>query len=192
MTILLLLCWEFFKIGLFAVGGGLSSIPFLMDLIEKYPDWYTQKELANMVAISESTPGPLGVNMATYVGFTVSGTIGSILASVAYVLPSFIVVLIIARFLGKYKENKNVKWVFSGLHPAVTGLIAAAGFSVIRIALLTGNSFSGFSEIFSFLDWRSLVLFAVILAAVLLPVTKKISPIIYICIGAATGISLGL
>jgi chromate transporter len=132
MTILLLLCWEFFKIGLFAVGGGLSSIPFLMDLIEKYPDWYTQKELANMVAISEATPGPLGVNMATYVGFTVSGTIGAILASVAYVLPSFIVVLIIARFLGKNKENKNVKWVFSGLHPAVTGLIAAAGFSVIR------------------------------------------------------------
>jgi len=192
MITLLLLCLEFLKIGFFAFGGGLSSIPFLMDLIEKYPDWFTQKELANMIAISESTPGPLGVNMATYVGYTVSGTLGSILASVAYVLPSYIVILIIAKFLGKYIENRNVKWVFTGLHPAVTGLIAAAGFAVIQIALFTGNSFNGFSNIFEFVDWRALILFVVILALAILPVTKKLSPIIYICLGAAIGVIFSL
>lgn len=192
MTTLLLLCWEFFKTGLFSVGGGLATLPFLTQMGVNHPEWFTQEELTNMIAVSESTPGPLGVNMSTYVGFTVAGIWGSVLATFSLALPSVIIIIIIAKFLSKYMENRYVKWVFSGLRPAVTGLIAAAGYSVLKIALLTGSSFSGFSHIFNYLDWRALVLFAVVLFAVMLPKLKKLHPIIFIMFGAAIGVIFGL
>ncbi|HZJ78795.1 MAG TPA: chromate transporter [Clostridia bacterium] len=192
MSTLLLLCLEFFKTGLFAAGGGLATIPFLVEMGANHPDWFSPEELANMIAVSESTPGPLGVNMATYVGYTVSGVLGSILVTFFLILPSIIIVMIIAKFLGKYMDNKYVQWVFSGLRPAVTGLIAAAGYSVLKLALFTGNEFTGFLNIFAFIDWRALVLFAAIFVASLLPKIKKLHPVVFIAIGAVIGIVIGL
>ena len=133
-TTLLTLCYEFFKTGLLAVGGGLATLPFLSEMSNKYDSWFTHAELADMIAVSESTPGPIGVNMATYVGFRVMGNfgagwsiLGAVLATVSLVLPSLIIVVIIAKMMCKYMSNKYVQWAFSGLRPAVTGLIAAAG-----------------------------------------------------------------
>ena len=135
--IYLTLFYEFFKIGLFAVGGGLATIPFLMDIADKYP-WLTREMLADMIAVSESTPGPIGVNMATYAGFEAAGVAGALTATFSLVLPSFLVILLIARFLQKYNSSPLVQSTFSCIRPAVAGLIGAAGWSVIRVALFTG------------------------------------------------------
>ena len=105
MLELVLLFIEFFKTGLFAIGGGLATLPFLYDLSDKY-DWFDRGMLANMIAISESTPGPIGVNMSTYAGFNAEGVVGGIVATVALVMPSLIIIIIVAKFLGKFNDNK--------------------------------------------------------------------------------------
>ena len=102
--IYLILFLEFFKVGLFTIGGGLASLPFLYELAEKYT-WITKPMIADMIAISQSTPGPIGINMATYVGFKSGGILGGIIATFAIVLPSFITIIIIANFLNKFKNK---------------------------------------------------------------------------------------
>lgn len=184
----LYLFFEFFKTGLFAVGGGLATIPFLMDIANRY-DWFTQSELTDMIAISESTPGPIGVNMATYAGYragyamggTPLGILGGIIATLSLVLPSIIVVLIVAKFLEKFKENKIVKNVFYSLRPAVIGLLIV---SLLGVALPIFFDFSktAFLEI---VHIKELVLFALLLFGVL---KFKKHPIVYIGIGAIVGI----
>ena len=124
------LFYEFFKTGLFAIGGGLATLPFLYNLSDK-TGWFTHTDLTNMIAVSESTPGPLGVNTATYVGFTVGGLPGAIVATLGLVAPSIIVILIIASFLKAFRDSRIVDSAFYGLRPASTGLIAAAGIPVI-------------------------------------------------------------
>ena len=122
---------EFFKTGLFAIGGGLATIPFLEDIARRYT-WFTTEQLTDMIAISESTPGPIGVNMATYAGYQAGyaeggvllGILGGLVATLSLVLPSVIVILIIAGFLEKFKENKLVKNTFYCLRPAVIGMLA--------------------------------------------------------------------
>lgn len=130
----LLLIFEFFKTGLFAIGGGPATIPFLMEMAEKYP-WFTMQELSDMIAISESTPGPIGLNMATFAGFRTSGILGGIMATLALVIPSIVVITIIAKFLDGFQENRIVKAVFWGIRPAVTALIAAAVLNLIQVSL---------------------------------------------------------
>ena len=130
MTTLLRLYWEFFKTGLFAVGGGMATLPFLKDIGET-TGWYTYSDLMNMLAVSESTPGPIGINMATYVGFTVGGVPGAVIATIGEVTPSIIVILIVAAMLKKFRDSKYVQNAFYGLRPASTGLIGAACMSVI-------------------------------------------------------------
>ena len=109
---------EFFKTGLFAVGGGLATIPFLREIGVRY-GWYTMSDLSTMIAVSESTPGPMGVNMASYVGFSQYGILGSIVVTLGLVLPSLIIICIIANFLEKFKEATLVQQIFAGLKPAV-------------------------------------------------------------------------
>ena len=123
--IYLRLFWEFFKTGLFAIGGGMATLPFLHDIGEA-TGWFTQAQLMNMLAVSESTPGPIGINMATYVGFTVAGVPGAVIATLGEVTPSIIVILIIAALLRLFLENRYVDLAFYGLRPASTGLILAA------------------------------------------------------------------
>ena len=130
--IFLELFFEFFKIGLFAVGGGLATLPFLYELAEK--GWYAPEFVSTMLAISESTPGPIGINMATYVGFLQGDVLGGIIAPLGEVAPSVIVIVIIAKFLQKFRESKAFKDAFYGLRAASVAMIVSAGVSIYRIA----------------------------------------------------------
>ena len=132
----LLLFYEFFKTGLFAVGGGMATLPFLYDMSARHPDWFSASQIADMVAVSESTPGPIGVNMATYVGFQVGSVPGAVVATIGLVTPSIIVILIVAAFLRSFRDSKLVNSVFYGLRPASAAMVAAAGLSVAGVALL--------------------------------------------------------
>lgn len=186
MMTLLTLCWEFFKTGLFAVGGGLATLPFLTQMQQKF-QWFTTEELGNMIAIGESTPGPIGVNMATYVGYTTCGIAGAVLATLSLVLPSLIVILVIAKALDKYKSNPLIQNMFAFMRPAVTGLIAAAGFAVLKIALFKDAVLS-----FQSIDWVAVVLFAVMVFLTQWKKLKKLHPIAFIALGAVIGIVLGM
>lgn len=186
--IYLQLFWEFFQTGLFAVGGGMATIPFLYNMSDK-TGWFTHQELANMIAVGESTPGPIGVNMATYVGYLTGMSQGGIFHAIAgavtatcgLVLPSLIVILIVAAMLKRFKDSPLVKRVFYGLRPASTGLIAAAGISVAASNLFGSGSFS--------INYKGCIL-----AAVLWVLTNKVSktkslhPIIFIGASALAGI----
>lgn len=184
MMELLTLCFEFFKTGLFAVGGGLATLPFLTQMQEKY-GWFTATDLANMIAVGESTPGPIGVNMATYVGYTTQGIPGGILATLSLVLPSLIIILIVASAMDRYQKSPLIQNMFAFMRPAVSGLIAAAGFSVLKIAL--------FREAETFLgsiSWIAVALFAVLVTLTQLKKFKKLHPVVFIAVGAVVGILL--
>jgi chromate transporter len=182
--LLLLLFVEFFKTGLFSVGGGLATLPFLYRMADTY-DWISHTDIANMLAVSESTPGAIGVNMATYTGFKCAGVIGSITATLGLITPSIIVIVIVARILQSFKENAAVKAVFAGLRPAATGLIGAAFFGVLRIALINGSA----PVWYGFLKWRECILFLAIFLGIRL---LKKHPVVYIAIAGAAGVVLGL
>lgn len=190
--IYLQLFWEFLKIGLFAVGGGMATLPFLQDLAES-TGWYSQSLITDMIAISESTPGPLGINMATYVGYNTAGVAGAILAPIGEVLPSIIIILIIAKVLEKFKENQIVQDVFYGLRPASVGLIAAAGVEVVKVALLNTANWTGFTlaSIMATVNWPCLGLAAVLLVLTRLPKIKKAHPLYFILGSACVGIAFG-
>ena len=139
MNVYLELFIEFFQIGLFAIGGGPATIPFLMDLPSRH-DWYEVSDVANMLAVSESTPGPIGINMATYAGYNAAGVLGGIVATFSLVLPSLIVIVLIAKLLDNFSKNMYVKSSFGMIRPAVTGLIATAVYGIFRTALFTSKT----------------------------------------------------
>ncbi|MBQ4061969.1 MAG: chromate transporter [Christensenellaceae bacterium] len=182
----LLLFWEFFKTGLLSVGGGLSTLPFLTEMSQKH-GWFTLAELADMVAVAESTPGPIGVNTATYAGFHVAGIPGALLATLALILPSFIIIFFISKCLEKYIENRFVKRVFYALRAAVVGLIAAAGLSVIKMALYP-DGITAFADLYNGINIKTAILFTVILICTQIKQLKKLHPLVYIGVGAVAGI----
>jgi len=184
--IYLQLFYEFLKTGLFTIGGALAAIPFLQEISDK-TGWFTQAQLADMIAISESTPGPIGINMATYVGFTTAGVTGGIIASIGLILPSLIIVMIIAGLLRKFRENQYVDSAFKGLRPASTGLIAAAGLSVLRLSLLHTGLWEQSGLLTDLFDIK-----AIVLAAVLFFLTNKFKahPVVFIAGSAAVGVIL--
>ena len=188
--IYLTLFYEFFKVGLFSVGGGVATIPFYMELADKY-DWLTTQMLTDMIAVSESTPGPIGINLATYAGFRAAGIPGALVATFSEVLPSFIILVIIAKALERYKENTLVSSAFSGIRPAVAGLIAAAGWSVMRVALFPAPSGSSLFTMLLSCDIKWLVLFCALLALMQIKPLKKLHPIVYIVFSAVVGIGAG-
>lgn len=172
---------EFFKIGLFSIGGGMATIPFLMELTTKY-DWFTTGELTNMIAISESTPGPIGINMATYAGFHAAGFAGALTATVSLVLPAFIIIIIIARFMANFSENDTVKSVFYGIRPAIAALI---GYAVWQIAVIT---FSDTLADHLVLRYPALIICAATFLILQIGPCKKLHPILYIIGGAILGV----
>ena len=186
--IYLQLFWEYFKTGLFAVGGGMATIPFLYNMSDN-TGWFTHQDLANMIAVGESTPGPIGVNMATYVGYVTGmkqggighAILGAVTASMGLVLPSLIVILIVAAMLKRFKESPLVQKIFYGLRPTSTGLIAAAGLSVAVANLVDLSSFG--------VNWKGCIL-AVVLWLLTNKVkrTKKLHPIVFIGFSALVGI----
>ena len=182
------LFWEFFKTGLFAVGGGLATLPFLQDMADR-TGWFTHAQLADMLAVSESTPGPIGVNMATYVGFTIArlhgipGIIGAIVATLGLTFPSIVVIVIIAGFLQKFRQSKTVEAVFYGLRPASTALIASAGLTVAMTVLVT------LGDVIS-IHWPALILAVVVFIAMRYTPLKKLHPILFIAFSAVVGVIL--
>ena len=186
--IFLRLFWEFFKAGLFAVGGGMATLPFLYDISDK-TGWFTYSQLADMVAVSESTPGPIGINMATYVGFTTAGIPGALCATIGIITPSIIVILLISKALEKFRQNKYVDASFYALRPCSVALIAAAGFLVLKITLFNADTFSAGDSIISFFNWKAIALAAVIFVLTqCIEKTKKLHPIVFIALSAAVGI----
>lgn len=185
--IYLRLFWEFFKTGLFAVGGGMATFPFLSEIGAR-TGWFDSAMLADMLAVSESTPGPMGINMATYVGYTVGGVWGGVVATLGEVTPSLIVILIVAAFLKRFRDNRHVDAAFYGIRPASTGLIAAAGISVMLLCLVD-TSVWGSGTFFALFDWKAIALFAVVLVLTnFVPKVKKWHPIIFIAVSAAAGV----
>lgn len=178
---------EFFKVGLFSIGGGLAALPFLYNISDRLR-WYSHMDLANMIAISESTPGPVGVNTATYVGNTVAGILGSVVATAALIVPSIIIIIIISKFLNKFKDSKHVKNVFYGLRPASVGLIAAAGYSVIIMALLNMEQYNKTGIISDIFNIKAIIFATILLIITNLKKTKKSHPVIFILVSAFIGI----
>ena len=186
--IYLRLFWEYFKVGLFSIGGGMATIPFLYDMAEK-TGWFTEAQVTNMLAVSESTPGPIGVNMATYVGFTTAGILGALVATVGLVLPSVVIILLVARMLQQFRHNRLVESAFYGLRPASTGLISAAGVAVVVKSLLRPELFAATGMITDLFHWKALLLAAVVLVLTnWVKPTKNWHPIIFIGLSALAGI----
>jgi len=173
--IYLCLFWEFFQVGLFSVGGGLATIPFLADMGRR-TGWFTQAQLTDMIAVSESTPGPIGVNMATYAGFLTAGIPGCAVSTLGLITPSVLVILLIARFLQRFRHSRGVNAVFYGLRPASVALITAAGITVTRLAL------------FSPLNWKAVVLAAAVFLCLQIKPLGRLHPIVFIALSAAAGV----
>lgn len=191
MMLYLQLFWEFFKTGLFAIGGGMATIPFLYDISDK-TNWFTHNDLANMIAVSESTPGPIGINMATYVGFlsgmnqgnTGYAILGAVTATLGLITPSIIVILIVASILKSFRDNKYVNQAFYGLRPASTGLIAAAGLSVV-----ISNLFLSEQMQLANLNWKGIILGVILwILTNVVKKTKGLHPIVFIGASAVVGV----
>ena len=192
MMLYLRLFFEFFKTGLFAVGGGMATIPFLYDMADA-TGWFTDTDLVNMIAVGESTPGPIGVNMATYVGYVTGfaqggigmGLLGAVIATLGLITPSIIIILIIASFLKSFRNNPLVENTFYGLRPASAGLIASAGLGVA----VTNLFFAGQGLSLAAVNWKGWILAAVLwLLTNQVKATKKLHPIVFIAASAAVGI----
>lgn len=186
--IYLQLFWEFFKTGLFAIGGGLATLPFLYEMQAK-TGWFTLNDLSNLIAISESTPGPMGVNMATYTGFTTAGVLGGFIAVLGLIAPCVIIILIISKFLERFQSNRYVQYALYGLRSASAALILVAGLRVAQAAFLRTEAFSlthALGDLFSPL--------ALVLGLVLALVYKKTGkhPIFYIVAAGLAGVLLKL
>lgn len=184
---LLLLFWEFFKTGLFAVGGGLATIPFLYDMSDRM-GWFSHSDIADMVAISESTPGPIGVNMATYAGFRTEGIIGSITATLGLITPSIIVILIVAAILSRFEKSKLVQDAFYGLKAASAALITCAMISVAKIAFFDSSVPSALSFLPGAAKWIAVALGILLLVLTNIKKLAKLHPVVFLAVGAIAGI----
>ena len=180
------LFWEFFKTGLFSIGGGLATLPFLYEMSDQ-TGWFSHADIADMIAISESTPGAIGINMSTYAGYKTAGVPGGILASLALATPSVVIILIIARFLKKFRDNPNVEGAFYGLRPASIAMITAAGLNVAKVALVNLQAYAESG------DPADLFIPKAIILAVLIFVGQrrlKWSPIVFLALSAVIGVVL--
>jgi len=194
MLPLLLLCLEFMKTGLFAVGGGLATIPFLYEISDTY-GWFSHHDILNFIAIAESTPGPIGINMSTYAGYLTHDWYGAILATFSLVLPSVVVVLIVAKVLDRFRSNRFVAGGFHILRPASTALIAAATLNVVLVVFfdvekITFDMFGKLGQLFTHINWISILICALVFVAI--RKFDKVHPLVFILICAALGIVLKL
>jgi chromate transporter len=181
---LLFLFWIFFKVGLFTVGGGLAAIPLIQaEVISR--EWLTQLQFADMIAVSESTPGPIGVNIATYVGYSQFGAIGSVVATIGIVMPSVIIIILIAKLVKRFRDHHIVEGIFTGLRPAVTGLILGAAASISLIALFNKDLYDSTGKVIDFINLPAVIMFFVFL---FMTNKWKHHPIYYIVIAGIIGI----
>lgn len=162
---------EFFHIGLFSFGGGYATLPFLYHIAD-VQKWYTAKQLSDMIAVSSITPGPVGVNVATFAGFTTSGILGALVATTSVILPSLIIVIIISKLLEQFKHNKYVQSVIYTLKPAGCGLLAAVG-----VDMFVNN-----------INLFGMILLAGLFIASL---TEKRDPLFYLAVSSIVGLVAG-
>ncbi len=186
---MLRLIWEFFKAGLFAVGGGMATIPFLQDMAKNY-GWFSEADLLDMIAVSESTPGAIGINIATFAGFKSYGFPGAILATISLITGPIIIVLIISRMMAKFKNSQTIENMFTTIRPATAGLILGAMSSVMVITLFDVDLFRASGNIIDLLRPIPIALFAVFLFALIK--FKKIHPLVIIAISAILGVVFAL
>lgn len=172
MNLFIQLFLQFFHVGVFSFGGGYATLPFLYDIAEKY-HWYSVKQLTDMLAISSITPGPVGVNVATFAGFATSGILGSLIATTAIILPSYIIVTIVYKVLDKFRTNRNVKGAIRGLKPAGCALLSAVG---IKLLFTSNLHLLG-----------TLILIAFVAASL----KQKHDPLFYLGISAILGLVIG-
>ena len=185
---LIRLFFEFLKIGLFSVGGGMATLPFLYDMADK-TGWFTYAQIADMLAVSESTPGPIGINMATYVGYTTAGIPGALAATIGTIIPGIALVLIITAILDKFRNNVYVEGAFYGLRPASVGLITAAGILVVEISLMNTALYQQTGSIADLFQWKAIVLAAILLVLTRwVKKTKGLHPVYFIVFSAVVGI----
>ncbi|MBR0256921.1 MAG: chromate transporter [Synergistaceae bacterium] len=178
------LFWEFFQTGLFAVGGGMATLPFLYSISDR-TGWFTHEQLADMIAVSESTPGAIGVNMATYSGYITAGLPGAIISTIGLISPSIIVILLVAAFLSAFHENKYVVGAFYGLRPASSAMITAAGLILARVVFFAGDFGNP-------LNVKAVILAVILLAFTnVITFTRKLHPVIWIAFSAIVGIIFG-
>jgi len=182
------LIYEFIKAGLFSIGGGLATLPFVFQMAEKYP-WFTVSELANMIAVSTSTPGPIGVNITTYAGLMAGGVLGGVLASLALSLPSVVISTFLAKSFEKYKDSKLIRSAFYGIRPAVTALIAYAGIGIMKTALLNLELYQSTLNIIDLFKVIPIIIFILLL---FFTNRFKKHPIFYIAIAGFLGVILKL
>ena len=183
--ILFKLFFTFFKIGLFTFGGGYAMLPLIQEEVLKN-GWLESEALINFIAVSESTPGPFAINISTYIGSEMGGITGSVFATLGVVLPSFMIILIVAKCFEKFKENKIVKGCMTGLKPAVIGLIGSAVISIGKTVFFpSGITYSIFT------DKMFYVSVAIFLLMAFLTLKKKLHPILIICLSAVIGIIAG-
>ena len=192
MMVFLELYIRFFMVGLFSIGGGLATLPFLTSMGEA-TGWFDAMDISNMVAISESTPGPIGINMATYIGYQIGsdlgvpfGILGSIVASIGEVTPAIIIIIIVSRIIMKFRQSKYVEYTFYGLRAASVGLIAAAWLGVAKIAFFNSEVMAESGNFLMAVDYKSIILSAVIFF--LVTKFKKLHPIALIVLSAVVGI----
>lgn len=180
------LFWTFLTIGAFTFGGGYAMLPLIQEQVAlRWGDTISSQAMIDFIAVSESTPGPFAINMATYVGSRMGGVFGSLCATLGVVVPSFVIILIVARCYDKFKENKIVKGCMTGLKPAVVGLIANAVLGVLMTVFFpAGITLAVFAQV-------EFYIFAGIFALMLLLAFKKVHPIIIICLSAVLGIAVG-
>ncbi len=181
---------SFFKTGLFAIGGGLATLPFLYEIAASHPEWFSAEMVSDMLAVSESTPGPIGVNMATYAGFSAAGVLGTLTATFSLVLPSFLIILLVAGFMAKFRENRFVESAFLGLRPAVVALISVAFLEVLKASVLHIDDFLALRNLAALFDIPSVLLFAALF--LVSHFYKKLHPVVLVLLGAAVGIIFNL
>ena len=186
---MLRLMWEFFKTGLFAVGGGMATIPFLQDMARNY-GWFNESDVLDMIAVSESTPGAIGINIASFAGYKSYGVAGAIIASLSIITAPIIIALIISRMMEKFQNSKTVSHMFYTIRPSTAGLILGAMSSVMVYTLFNVDLFKSTGNILDLFRIVPIILFASFLF--ILIKFKKIHPLIIIVISAATGVVFAL
>ncbi len=185
-----LLAYEFFKTGLFAIGGGLATVPFLREIASRYT-WFTLDMLSDMIAVSESTPGAIGINMATYAGFSAgfgagglaAGILGGVIATLSLAAPSIIIILMLSNVYQKFKSNPHVANAFYSIRPAVTGMIAAVAVTLIIAALMPNASALSLDAV----SVKAAILFVIMIIAMNIKPIKKLHPIFFIVFAGICG-----
>ena len=194
MKLLLLLFYEFFFTGLFAVGGGLATIPFLQSISRRRPGWYSGEQLASMIAGAQCAPGPFGTNVSTFIGYTVGGLAGAAVSMTALMIPTIVVDMIASALMERFQRSARMEALMQLLRPASAGLICAAAFLLLQISLASGSAWDWGAPLswLRWFDWRCVALYAALLPFAFWKKLKKVHPLAYIAAGALVGMAAGL